>query len=81
MDKPHRGVIFGAKVHVPEGDILMGLYHNPEKGRIVMRFTSLIVKEDGQEFETLNSRYTLVEGDKTPLDELIKCQGCLPTSL
>ena len=79
-DKPHRGIIYGTKMHVLGGEILVGLYEHPEKGRLVLRFTSLIVHENGQEYETLNSRYRLHVGEFPP--EVLKTiQGYLNTSL
>lgn len=80
-NKPHKGVIYGVKMHTSFGDILVGLYAHPEKGRMVLRFTSLIVREEGEEYETLNSRYTLRESDLVTENSLKHTRGYLPTSL
>lgn len=55
--KPHRGTIYGQRIHLPEGDILLGRFIHPD-GKVTLRFTSLIVQTEGKLVETLNSFYT-----------------------
>jgi hypothetical protein len=56
--KPHKGTIYSARIiKVLGGRVAIGLY--VRESRVVVRRTSYIVRQDGNEIETLNSKYTL----------------------
>ena len=60
--KPHKGTLnLWRKVTYSNGYNYEGIFEGHPEFNGSMGYTSLILKEEGKEIETLNSRYTLGE--------------------